>query len=461
MGFGEPRRRRIKPGWFIVAGLLIGGGYYLYKKFSPQFEKIPPKVELLTNSHWTNLKKPIEVQISDNRGVKFYSVLAIAGGKVYELAKGDEVNRKRVDLNLTLPPTIISDKVILKVTAVDTSKWNFFAGNKTEKSFQFRVDTTPPKGGVITQSYAIGRGGSAVAVVKAYDKNLKDAYIEVNGKYRFKLTPFLKPHYYISLLAWPITEKSFRATLVVEDKAGNIIRRHIPLYYRNYRYPDRKITIPDRFIENVAIPILEKMKIPFDPNNKIEIFKLMNEKVRYLNNREISQLTRQVWDKTFTRFWVGPFNPLPGSKKEAGFGDFRHYYIDGKEVSTAYHRGIDLAKVKHSKIYLSNPGVVVATKWIGIYGNVTIIYHQLGLYTLYAHQSQYLVQKGEQVPKGKVIGLTGSTGGVLGDHLHFGVYIQGIAVNPLEWMDPHFIKTSIINVIQRAKKVIVDAGETN
>jgi len=461
MGFGETKGRKIKLGWLIVAGLLVGGGYHLYKKFSPEFEKIPPKVELLTNSNWTNLRKPIPIRIRDNRGIRYYSILAIVDGKVYELAKGEQVNKSQVDLNITLPNTIVSKSILIKVTAVDTSKWNFFAGNQIEKTFQLKVDINPPIGGVVAQSYAIGRGGCAVAIVKAKDENFKEAYIDVNKKWHFQLVPFLKKDYYIALIGWPITEKNFRATLVVEDQAGNQLKLHIPYYYRKYQYQNRQIKIPDNFVKSIAIPILERVGLPTNLD-KIATFKLMNEKVREQNNREIAQLTKKVWETKFTPpFWVKMFSPLPGGKREAGFGDYRHYFIDGQEVSTAYHRGIDLAKVRNSKIYLSNPGVVVATKWIGIYGNTTIVYHQLGLYTLYAHQSQFLVQKGEQLPKGKVIGLTGKTGGVLGDHLHFGVYIQGVAVTPLEWMDPHFIKTSITDVINRAKKVILDEGKDN
>ncbi len=85
---------------------------------------------------------------------------------------------------------------------------------------------------------------------------------------------------------------------------------------------------------------------------------------------------------------------------------------------------------------------MVAEKWIGIYGNTLIIYHKLGLYSLYAHTSEF------DVPG------TGNTGGAIGDHLHFGVYIQGIAVNPYEWMDSNWIRVNIINIINSSKRLI-------
>ena len=56
--------------------------------------------------------------------------------------------------------------------------------------------------------------------------------------------------------------------------------------------------------------------------------------------------------------------------------------------------------------------------------------------------------------KDQKIATTGSTGAVFGDHLHFGVLVQGIEVNPLEWMDKSWIKTRISNILDEAKQVI-------
>ena len=91
---------------------------------------------------------------------------------------------------------------------------------------------------------------------------------------------------------------------------------------------------------------------------------------------------------------------------------------------------------------------------MGIYGNTLIIYHKLGLYSLYAHTSVFKVKENDMVKRGEVIARTGSTGAVFGDHLHFGVYVQGYAVNPKEWMDPRWIKLNITNIINGAKRII-------
>lgn len=91
---------------------------------------------------------------------------------------------------------------------------------------------------------------------------------------------------------------------------------------------------------------------------------------------------------------------------------------------------------------------------MGIYGNTIIIDHKMGLATLYAHTSVSKVNAGDEVQANQMIAKTGSTGAVLGDHLHFGVLVQGIEVNPLEWMDKNWIKTRITDILDESKKVI-------
>ena len=90
----------------------------------------------------------------------------------------------------------------------------------------------------------------------------------------------------------------------------------------------------------------------------------------------------------------------------------------------------------------------------GLYGNMPVIYHGLGLYTLYGHCSTLYVNEGDEISPKQVIAKTGKTGYAMGDHLHFGVLVQGIEVRPQEWMDKKWIKLNIYNVIKTANKLI-------
>ena len=436
--------------WLLILILIIGAAGFVY--FSPMFEKTPPTINIESNGY-TNLKKPLKIILKDNSGIKYYRITMVAGGVVSELATlTNPAMGKKVVLNVKLPKTDAKE-IRINIVAVDNSKWHFFAGNEAKKSVILKVDTDAPLTEIINNSYAIGNGGSAAAVVKVSDTNLKDAYILVNGKYKFKLTPFVKKDYYAAIIAWPVYETTFDAELVAEDLAGNVVKEHIPYYWRKYRYPKAKINISDKFINIVAKRVLQKMNLSV-PNNPVEIFKKVNEIVRKMNEKEIHNITSKIYEDKISSFSLARFNPLPGSAVRAYFGEKRTYYYNGEKISFAIHKGIDLAKIKRAKIYSSNYGRVVAAKYMGIYGNTLIIYHKLGLYSLYAHTSVFKVKVGDNVRRGQVIARTGSTGAVFGDHLHFGVYVQGYAVNPIEWMDPRWIKLNITNVINGAKRII-------
>ena len=75
-----------------------------------------------------------------------------------------------------------------------------------------------------------------------------------------------------------------------------------------------------------------------------------------------------------------------------------------------------------------------------------IIDHGLCIYTLYSHLSQINVKEGQKVVKGQLIGKTGATGLAVGDHLHYGVLVNGIEVNPVEWFDIKWLNTRFYDV---------------
>ncbi|GAB6045389.1 M23 family metallopeptidase [Caminibacter profundus] len=443
----------MKKFWILVFILVFSALGFVY--FSPMFEKNPPKIKIYTNG-FTNLKNPIKLEIKDDSGIKSYKIVLIAED-VKELLNVEKKLGKDVVINLKLPKNIKSKQIKLIVEAVDTSKWHFFAGNESKKEVILNVDKIAPDAQVVTNSYAIGRGGSGAVVVKVSDANLKDKYILVNGKYKFKLTPFVKNGYYVALIAWPINEKTFDASLIAIDEAGNKVSEHIPFYWKTkgiYKPKNVKINITDKFIENIAKRVLERAGFDI-PKDVVAIFKMVNEKVRAINESKIYNITSKIYEDKVNSFYISRFNPLPSSAKRADFGELRHYIYENAEISKAIHKGIDLAKIKRAKIYASNTGKVVASEYIGIYGNTLIIYHKLGLYTLYGHTSEFKVTKGDIVRRGMLIARTGATGAVFGDHLHFGVYVQGYPVQPIEWMDSHWIKTNIINVIKEGRRLIL------
>jgi murein DD-endopeptidase MepM/ murein hydrolase activator NlpD len=91
----------------------------------------------------------------------------------------------------------------------------------------------------------------------------------------------------------------------------------------------------------------------------------------------------------------------------------------------------------------ANAGTVVFAGDLGIYGGTVIIDHGLGLFTLYSHLSAIEVQVGATLAKKQILGKTGQTGLAAGDHLHYGVYLSGVAVLPVEWWDAQWLEDNL------------------
>ncbi|MBX6350875.1 MAG: M23 family metallopeptidase [Clostridia bacterium] len=98
------------------------------------------------------------------------------------------------------------------------------------------------------------------------------------------------------------------------------------------------------------------------------------------------------------------------------------------------HEGIDIAAPYGTAIHAAAAGVVIEAGWVAGFGRAVKIDHGNGLVTLYGHQSRVRVHVGETVRKGEVIGYIGTSGLSTGPHLHFGVYRNGVAVDPLRYL---------------------------
>ena len=127
------------------------------------------------------------------------------------------------------------------------------------------------------------------------------------------------------------------------------------------------------------------------------------------------------------RYWRGEFQrPVPGVVTSA-FGGRRMF--NGELRS--YHRGVDLRGAEGTPIKAVADGKVAIAQNMYFAGNTVYLDHGQGVVSSYAHMSRLDVKPGEMVKAGQQIGLVGATGRVTGPHLHLGVNILGVAVDPL------------------------------
>jgi murein DD-endopeptidase MepM/ murein hydrolase activator NlpD len=97
-----------------------------------------------------------------------------------------------------------------------------------------------------------------------------------------------------------------------------------------------------------------------------------------------------------------------------------------------YHEGLDLRAALHTAVFASQSGTVLyADDRVKGYGKMVVIRHRDQLATVYAHNSQLLVRRGEKVSQGQQVAWSGSTGHSTGPHLHFEVRHGLAAINPI------------------------------
>ncbi len=111
----------------------------------------------------------------------------------------------------------------------------------------------------------------------------------------------------------------------------------------------------------------------------------------------------------------------------SGFG----YRPDPFTGRRSFHNGIDWAAPRGTPIVASMAGRVVESGVHSIYGNYVVIQHPEGFQSLYAHMDRILVSRGQNVSQRQQIGTMGSTGRSTGSHLHFSLFRNGQAVDPM------------------------------
>jgi len=152
-------------------------------------------------------------------------------------------------------------------------------------------------------------------------------------------------------------------------------------------------------------------------------------------NDQLISLTNIV---SATRYWNGIFTSPAVYPDEftSFYGTRRTYFGLNSDLTVeGFHTGLDFAGGEGLQIFAPAPGQVVFAGPLTVRGNATVIDHGQGVYSGFWHQSESYVSVGNLVEQGQVIGLVGGTGRVTGPHLHWEVWVNGVQVNPFDWLN--------------------------
>ena len=313
---------------------------------------------------------------------------------------------------------------------------------------RFTVDLTPPKLELKTATGYIKHAGAGIVVYRP--EGATRSGVRVGSEMFPGVTGLAAdPAVHVALFVVPYNGPATPPVVVAADEAGNERVIGVPVTFLPVRFPKDTITLTEAFLRRKMPELVPQTPGSASADELLQAFLRINGEGRKAfegKNREIGR-----GQSSPKPLWSGPFRQQTNTKVFANFPEERTYQMDGRSVDTQWHLGIDLASNRQSPIEASNAGRVVFTGPNGIYGNMVVLDHGLGLMTLYAHLSDIGVKVGQTVTKGEALGRSGETGLAGGDHLHFAMLVHGVYTSPLEWWDDHWLK-------DRIAKPLVDAG---
>jgi len=438
----------------IVAGLLCWFLMTIFESEKPQIQ-LAPLPKFLTE------KQEVALTVVDmKRGIRRIEACVKQAGRtitVFEKAFPFEglLNREgthRLETRFPVDPSklnLAQGRVDLCVSVWDYSRRGGGDGNLSIFEHPMTVDTIPPSIRTLSRLNYINVGGSGLVVYQTTSDATRSGLF-VNDTFfpGFPAAEGSEEGMHVCYFGIPLDIKGNPETyLWAEDGAGNHSRGIFHCHIRQKRFRTDKINITDRFLEQI-LPYFSSYLSSVE-GQEITKFLKINQDLRRENALTFYNMRTKTSPE---RLWEGVWLRLKNAANMARFGDHRVYYYGGEKVDEQTHMGVDLASLANSEVRAANDGRVIFAENLGIYGQTVVLDHGQGLASTYSHLSSISVQMGQDVKKDEVIGVTGQTGLAGGDHLHFGVMVNGLFVNPIEWWDSHWIEDNITRKLDMLKR---------
>lgn len=418
----------------VVIGALCIAGYAFFKDLDG------PEVKVFPEGGHVSPSGNLTVKMNDPAGIRSL-VVGIRRNNALNVIYDKHFDKYLQERKVEVPmkgAQLREGAFELEIRATDASLAGFGQGNTRTLLLPMRLDTHAPRISLKTLPPNVRRGGAAV-IRYTIDEPVTQTGVFVAGY--FVPAYLQKDGSYICFFPFPYTmnarEYKNAVDITATDLAGNVTKSRLNLMAYERTFRNDTIDLSDNFLSEVHSKLAHLAPDAHDP---MECYLYINNEVRAAN----VQMLRNLRENTAAAMlWSGPFLRLPRSAPRAGFADHRSMTYRGKQVGESWHLGFDLASVRNAEVPAANSGRVIFTGDQGIYGNLLVIDHGLGLMSIYSHLSEIGVRHGDVVQKGQIVGKTGSTGLAFGDHLHFGVLVGGVEVTPLEWIDAKWIRDNV------------------
>lgn len=450
----------------LVLGLVLGASPVVILTIAGLVRVTPvPEIELTSNGPAIGRRGTVSVYASEiSRGLSAIKVELIQGDRSRVLEehefergspwkiwwRGEPKYANDLEIGKDELGDLEEGEVIIRATATGQGAW-LRTPKSGRQELKLTARFTPPKITPGNNYISVAQGGCELVTYEVGENIVRDGVEIRDWFFKGHPIPGGKKTQRFVLFGVPYDlEEDKGIKLVAEDELGNVgeltgfIHKFIPRPIGS-----DTINLSTELLDKTTGEILtHSQNSTVEPNaSLVDKFKAVNGEMRKRHLRFLRQLAEESRDQFL---WRDKFIPLPGTVVKGLFADRRTYRYQGKHIDTQDHLGIDLASVERAPIPAANSGVVLFANYLGIFGNAVVIDHGYGLMSLYAHLSKTDVKVGDEVTRGDIIGNTGNTGLSGGDHLHFTMLIEGMAVTPIEWWDPRWISEHIRAKLGRA-----------
>ncbi|HIJ36121.1 MAG TPA: M23 family metallopeptidase [Deltaproteobacteria bacterium] len=453
-------RKKRNIGLFLAIGsivVVLGSlGWFL----TTVFESEVPSITVNPLPEFLSKKQEFTLTVLDlKRGLKQLKVTVRQGGREITVLEKkfpfeglfNAAGIHQFDIVFSVDPfalNLAQGRVDLIVSAWDYSRRKGGDGNLSLFEHKMVVDTIPPAIRTISRLHYVNVGGSGLVVYQTSSDAVKSGlYVDEIFFPGYPLATDSKGGNRACYFGIPLHSKGKPDIyLWAEDRAGNRAKTGFYCQVRKKRFPTDKMNITESFLKKILpgfAPYLGNLNA-----DEVTKFLKINRELREENAGTFFDLRTNTSPE---KLWDGVWIRLKNAATMAKFGERRFYYYKGQEIDEQTHMGVDLASLAHSGVQAANNGRVILAETLGIYGLALVLDHGQGLASIYAHLSGINVKPGQEVSKGEIIGTTGQTGLAGGDHLHFGIMVGGVPVNPVEWWDSHWIKDNIMKKLELAE----------
>ena len=406
----------------------------------------PPAVDLVSPVAVLGPATPISVHVRDRHGVRKVAVFVVQNGARYQVwedlqpsAQMDSTRSFTAGAKTT--PQLKDGKARLIVEAISNDSLRRTGRRQAEMT----VVTQPPSVSTDSDQHYLYLGMADLATFTVSGTWTQAGVRVGDEEFRSWRMPGGQPGMFsLYAFAWNMSPGTV-PVVFASNGAGSDVTSPLVVQFpkkEQPKYVTHDLQVSDAFLQKVVSEL--------DPNgagDPVERFVRVNSEMRRNNNLTLSDLRLKTADRFL---WSRPFTRQSHSQAEASFAEARNYMYHGKKIDQQVHLGYDLAVTQNVGVEASNDGKVVYAAPLGIYGNCIVLDHGYGLQSIYGHLSRIDVHDGDMVKQGQVMGLSGQTGMAGGDHIHFGMQLDGVQIDPKEWWDPHWIKDHIAKRVQLA-----------